>query len=60
MDMLEKIEGGRDFWISCNMNVLDSHQFKSKTRMAELSDDEQDDEGVSLEFLEKFMKFFAN
>lgn len=58
--MMEKMEGARDFWISCNMNVLDSQQFKSKTRQAEVQDDAEENEGVSLEFLEKFMKYFAN
>jgi len=44
-----------NFWISCNMNALDSMEFGSKTR----SGMDKEDDGVSLEFLGEFMKQFA-
>lgn len=47
----------RDFWISCNMNALDFSEFKSKTRS---QIDLKDGDGITLAFLEKFMKYFAN
>ena len=46
-----------NFWISCNMNALDSIEFRSKTRSGL---DLMEDDGVSLEFLGEFMKKFAN
>lgn len=42
-----------DFWISCNMNALDSIEFGSKTRSGVGL---KKDDGVSLEFLGEFMK----
>ncbi len=47
----------RDFWISCNMNALDSIEFKSKTRS---SPQQEGNDGVTLAFLSEFMKYFAN
>lgn len=46
----------RDFWISCNMNALDSLEFKSKTRSANHL---QENDGVTLAFMAEFMKHFA-
>ena len=46
-----------DYWISCNMNALDSIEFRSKTRSGPGL---KNDDGVSLEFLGEFMKEFAN
>lgn len=46
----------RDFWISCNMNALDSLEFKSKTRSV---NNLQENDGVTLAFMAEFMKHFA-
>lgn len=46
----------RDFWISCNMNALDSLEFSSKTRSDSTL---KENDGVTLAFLGEFMKYFA-
>jgi len=46
----------RDFWISCNMNAIDSAEFKSKTRNDRSL---RENDGVTVEFLGEFMKHFG-
>lgn len=46
----------RDFWISCNMNAIDSAYFKSKTRNETTM---RENDGVTVEFLGEFIKHFG-
>lgn len=46
----------RNYWISCNMNALDSTEFKSKTRSYNTP---KENDGITLDFLGEFMEHFA-
>ena len=46
------------FWISLNMNALDSEEFRSKTRGNLISETQPN--GVSLDFLSEFMQEFTS
>ena len=46
----------RSFWISCNMNALDSMEFRSKTRRSLVSGG---NDGVTLDFLTEFIRKFT-